>query len=762
MPNDKLPIKVVFAGKDDYHKLPTSRSKRKVFVEVTPKLRRDLVGKVAAVGSHFESTFRAFPKMPAAAKVILRKDALAKSHRPDGIFDAHTCPVIGVTDAGQLVVSVTKSGLDAAAERIATGEAHNDLASISAIREIQPWTGTDALTASEECSDVEASGRSGERAYRCRLFHHPHESANAAVREGFLRVARDLGVPVQEVRYTRDASVFALPDVSGKTLHSIADCASVQNVARFPEYRIVRTAARSIGSLTASHLPNPVKGQAYGTVGVIDSGTDPNNAHVQAWVVARVDEVPRDRQNHTHGTFVAGLIANSRTLNNSDRRFPLSSAHIVDIAALDKHDGVREADLIDIVDRALKKYPDVKVWNLSLGVRGRCCDERRFSDLAAALDERAREHGVLFVVAAGNYEKEPMRKWPPPPDLSADRISPPGDSVRSVTVGSIAHLATAGSLVKVEEPSPFSRRGPAPAYLLKPEVTHYGGNCDASGRYLQTGIVSVDGAGNLAEDIGTSFATPLVASIAANVWNELAIAPDAANPQLVKALLVHSAFLKGVPANAKAVHYFGIGVPAEVGDVLACSQSSATVILQIPVKAGPRFEKPSFPMPKCLERPNGLKADLFMTLLHDAPLDSNYGAEYCRSNVAASLGTMRVNTKTGEIDYNREIGSVPTDFGEGLERDLVSHGFKWSPLKLYHRRFTKGPANADWRLTLTRLDRAEYTSNAAQDVVLIVTIRDPEGEAGGRPVYDELVQAMNRLGWINQDLQVRSRLRIQA
>jgi subtilisin family serine protease len=54
----------------------------------------------------------------------------------------------------------------------------------------------------------------------------------------------------------------------------------------------------------------------YPLVGVIDSGTDPNNMLLRPWVAIRdEDDVPAVDQDNNHGSFVAGLIANGRTLN---------------------------------------------------------------------------------------------------------------------------------------------------------------------------------------------------------------------------------------------------------------------------------------------------------------------------------------------------------------------------------------------------------------------------------------------------------------
>src|SRR6185503_10079573 len=125
-------------------------------------------------------------------------------------------------------------------------------------------------------------------------------------------------------------------------------------------------------------------------------------------------------------------------------------------------------------------------------------------------------------ICSGNYVNAPLRPWPAPDLGQDDRVHPPADSIHGVTVGSLAHNHHATTCVKAGEPSPFSRRGPGAAYLPKPEVCHYGGNCDANGDCRQVGVLSLDGSGHIAEAIGTSFSTPLVATILANIRDGIA------------------------------------------------------------------------------------------------------------------------------------------------------------------------------------------------------------------------------------------------
>ncbi len=74
-----------------------------------------------------------------------------------------------------------------------------------------------------------------------------------------------------------------------------------------------------------------------------------------------------------------------------------------------------------------------------------------------------------------------------------------------------------------------------------------------------------------------------------------------------------------------------------------------------------------------------------MTLAYDPPLDPNFGQEYCRVNINASLGTYERSKEDGKLNYS---GKVPLEkrWDEKLERSRVENGFKWSPIKSYHRK----------------------------------------------------------------------------
>lgn len=762
-----LPIKVVFKQDGDDYTRRRAPQAVEPLTEVTPRMREDLGRQVENTKAQLSSMFIRWPGLPAVAKVKLHPKAIAKYRRPGQLFNRDTCPIVGGGSPQELYATATPRGLNELARRITSGRAGGELeANISCVSAIAPYTQADALGTCTVADVANFVKQHPDRPLKFRLFKHRDPATNAALHQALLTYFRQLNVgDIEILDYAPSLSMYALHGVRPEVIDDVSRFIGTQSLSTFPNYRIVRTASRAVANVTAANFPPPDPHREYGVVGVIDSGTDPSNTHLQAWVVDRHDHVPRSQQNNDHGSFVAGLIIHPRLLNHGDKRFPDVSSRIVDVVAIDKSGNIDEYDLRTIIEDSLTRYPSVKMWNMSLAMDGHPCRDDEFSEFAAFIDSQEQSRGVLFHLPAGNYADSPMRSWPPQAGLGdADRICPPADSVRSLVIGSRAHRDSNVSRVKAGEPSPFSRRGPAGAYLMKPELSAPGGNCDAHGNCPQIGVLSIDGSGHIAENIGTSFASPLVASLSASVHRELQVGGEEPSPVLVKALQLHSAFVSTGRLDRDLINYVGLGSPADADSIVSCTKSAATCIFQIPVATSPQFMRRPFPMPKCLEHAEkGLVGEVFMTLYYDPPLDRRFGAEYCRNNVTASLGTVR--TAAGKEPgtfievHHREIEPVPKELDEGWEDELIKNGYKWSPLKLYHHRFRAGPTEWDWQLNIAVQNRAEFPSLDHQLVYLIITVRDPFGV---QPVYTEMVQQMNKLGWITADLKVRQRHRLDA
>ncbi|MGB2822963.1 MAG: S8 family serine peptidase, partial [Phycisphaerae bacterium] len=578
------------------------------------------------------------------------------------------------------------------------------------------------------------------------------------VRTAFLDLIHSMRLPAPDaLPYASGLRIFRVCGVTPDMVERLAGFVGTQSLGAFPQFRLFAQYIPQ-GSVTAKSFPQPEPGREYPVVGLIDSGTDRSNPLLQAWVLDRDEEdVPAADQDNNHGSFVAGLIINGRALNHGDARFPACQAKIVDVVAMPKENtAVYEDELLQTIRRAVKKYRDVKVWNLSVSRTDAVCRDSGFSDFGVELDAIQDRYGVLIVTCAGNYDKPPLRGWPPEDLGEKDRVFPPADGALGVTVGSIAHLDRANSRVRKEQPSPFSRRGPGAAFLPKPDVCHYGGNCSEKLDYQQVGILSVDGSRHVAEAIGTSFSTPLVSSTLAGIQDAIA---DPVSRNLAKALLVQSAALRGGPVEAPELRYRGFGIPGDIEEILTCAPWQATLILEPRIDPNRRiFAREDFPIPACFRRSDGrVEGEFLMALAYDPPLDPAAGAEYCQINVDVSLGTYDPS-KQGSVEHHSKIPLEPRDYGKLYERYLVEYGFKWSPVKVYRARLSR-TSGQRWRIYMRMHYRAGLSEAAPQNAALVITMFDPKRH---KPVYDDVVQAMNRSGWLHQDLRVSERVRIRA
>ncbi|MGH9194783.1 MAG: S8 family peptidase [Acidimicrobiia bacterium] len=364
---------------------------------------------------------------------------------------------------------------------------------------------------------------------KVQLFDHHDDVINARVladfREHLGRLNCEL---VRSVTYTPTLQIHQVA-ASDTSVEQVLNHPGVRRAAPIPHFYALRHASVPVSDPGSPSLPVPAPDQDYPIVGLIDSGVADGCGPLQGWIHARETFVAMDEQNREHGTFVAGLVVLGSDVNPAGMVDSGGPCHILDVIVIPNDDGARgpvgtltEDQLVAVLRDVVPRYRDrVKVWNLSLGSE-EICHDGAFTDFGQVLDALQYENAVQFVVAAGNLNTLPLRTWPPQPLMGErDRICAPADSVVSVTVGALANARNVSSLVDVDEPAPFSRRGPGPAYIVKPEVVQYGGNCDATFGCLTTGVRSLDEAARVAEDIGTSFATPLVAGTLANVLASL-------------------------------------------------------------------------------------------------------------------------------------------------------------------------------------------------------------------------------------------------
>lgn len=274
-----------------------------------------------------------------------------------------------------------------------------------------------------------------------------------------------------------------------------------------------------------------------------------------------------------HGTRVAGAVLYGEEVakvGTPKLPFWIQNARVLD----DNNCMPKEVFPAEAMRAVVKYYHQgprtTRIFNHSINAYG-YCRLRHMSSWAAEIDALSDEYDVLIVQSAGNiWLTGPMpypgvkdhlnagRTYPDYLYEPASRVANPGQSLQALTVGSVAYGAfEVGNwrsfATEPDRPSAFSRSGPGIWKVIKPEVVEYGGD------FIRTNNVppDVQGGGGIPatcpdlvrstmqapgpaadRDVtGTSFATPKVARIAAQLQHLMPEEPTL----LYRALVVQSA-----------------------------------------------------------------------------------------------------------------------------------------------------------------------------------------------------------------------------
>ena len=691
---------------------------------------------IALLNERIAATAREHQVEATMARVRLRSEAIAKSHRHSTVFDARRFQVAGVQQPGDILALVTKRSITGLSELVDRAS-QRQLAQLSAVAEVTPY---------------EAPIERGAQRSVMSLFDGTLDDGSSLRSRGFQDL-ENRGIELKP--YGKVNGVYttaSLPSI--ESLRAMPWVRGIRPVLKFrPMARLGAHPLRPMSGPSGSEpLPIPI-------IGVIDSGIDPSIPGIQRLLVARESHVPAADTDRTHGSLVGALAATGGGFTQDPNYFPPPFARLADIQVLGSgaYAEIDEDNLLALVEEAVERYgprsakplgEPVLVWNLSIGGRDAVASEDLFSLVAMELDRIAFENKVLFTVSAGNYRNTPLRGWQANsgPDTIAngeDRISPPADAALSVSVGSLSDTSNPPTASPADCPSPFSRRGPGPGMLVKPDVVHYGGTCGRMVEPVQ-GIKGPHLNGIALEDIGTSFAAPRVAAQLAQL---VGVWPDPEpEPELLKLLLMLSCTSPGDLDNSDRdlVNYYGFGVPEMPAAILACNPWECTVLLRGEIRPGMALHTP-FPFPPSLTEQQSTRGFVRMGLVYAPTLDPSKGAEYCQTNVSASFGRRFDYPEGDPKRYRREVPPIPQKHGatSQYEKDLIEHGWKWSPTKVYERTFRRlqvHPRELGWRLSvhlLLRRELEERREDVRQPFWLGIRIADPERRS---PVYQEMRQ----------------------
>jgi hypothetical protein len=716
--------------------------------------------------------------VPFVCKAKLLEKATAKSRRQyvEKIIDISYTKknIIGVVDREELIVRIdTIQDLNAITQNIK--DYNRNIYGLSCLDRITAFTPLIITTDKNE-------------SYKIKLLNFQNYDENLAIMRFFENILNNNNIRFKKTEYAESFIVYKLGGEQAVILDIFRQndvFEALFAIEPMPKYSI---GLDIIPLQETIPIKQPIEGQEYATLGILDNGIAPI-PHLEPWLTGeRFTPYPSDRITPSHGTFTAGVALYGDDVEGTQwldhKGIKLFDAAVYPDTTKETID---EDDLIENIREAIKsKSDEIKIWNLSISITDPIIDTD-FCDFAKFLDHMQEKYDLLICKSAGNCDN--FIKGHP-----RGKLHKGADSVLSLVVGSIAHEKGPFDIADIDNPSPFSRIGPGPEYIIKPELVHYGGNAGVKGDGSSsvTGVKSFSMSGEIMQSAGTSFSTPRIAALATGLYQEIEQEFD---PLLIKGILVHSAnypdMLK-VP-YIERTKYVGFGKPPTLQEMLFNNPNEITLILRETLVKGKFIEILDFPMPSCLIKDGYFTGQIIATLVYSPILEPSQGSEYCQSNIDINLGTyddkkLRDTTKSyilnpvGRINPRNIFGNelyskrkIKNDTGTFAQRErlLIQFADKYYPIKKYavdlsemtdaNKRYIT--ENKNWYLKLRGFYRrytehkAELIGKPQQDFCLIITIKDPTGKLN---VYNETIQKLDAFQFWHNSLSISSRITVKT
>lgn len=718
--------------------------------------------------------------VPSVIKVKINEDALAKTHRKEiaTLFNTGKLNIIGISGEDELLVKIdNETDLQSILRKFEnTNDAFpsfNTIVSISAITNIEEF---------KPLVDVDPDK---DTILKIKLFDYGSSDLNNTAIKAFETFCAEKNLPFEHTAYSGDLNIYRISQVTLDAFDDLKDFDGVELITQMPIYNITLDELTEENTLT---VKVPKEGLAYPVVGVLDTGIA-DIPHLAPWIHSKAfTKYHEDDIDKSHGTFVAGVLIYGDELEGVTYTGFEGCKLFEAIVMPDlKKQKIYEDELIENIREAISRNDEIKIWNLSLGTSDEV-DLHEFSDFAKALDDMQEQYDVLICKSAGNCNNFARR-------APKGRISKSADTARGLVVGSLAHAKNATDLAERLNPSPFSRTGPGPSNLIKPDVVHIGGNAGLNHRngVVQNPVKSFAVDGSLTGSVGTSFSTPRIAAIAAGLDSML---NEKFNSLLLKALIIHSA---RYPAEmrmsiADKLNGAGFGLPSSIDNILFNEPNEITLILQDTLERGSFMDILDFPFPQSMITDDGFfYGEVTITLVTAPILEVSQGAEYCQSNIDVMFGSYdeKINRDTSKPTIKNPIGAegrqnvlstsiyskkvakdISTPFA--TERMLVSYGDKYQPVKKWSvnfddftnankERYLKAPKN--WYLKLEGVFR-HFTETkcdvqrviASQEFCLIITIKDTKKKGN---IYNEVTQLLDNFSFVHSNVKIKEEIRIR-
>lgn len=355
-------------------------------------------------------------------------------------------------------------------------------------------------------------------------------------------------------------------------------------------------------------------------VGIIDTGVNPIEPF-ENLVLPTINITGQPDQDQSgHGTLVAGLCIFGSDLPGSIQEEYQAKCKVLPIKVLHHNtDAINFPAMLQAIRQAYENQ-GVRIFNMSLTLALVKKYNETFSHFAYELDKLSSELDILILMSVGNYDSDSLNEiltqdhhgdhdYPeffyrlnstsPVHSCENTNICVPSESLNNLSIGAVAGNLKEDDQTDIspspEYPAYYSRKSHLDfqqeinnkpfqknqknKYLNKPDLVFEGGDLHQDDSGME---VLADAGQYYTKTAGTSLATPLIASMAAEILK----AYPGLNMQSVKALLINSASYfksKDLPQFAHRdplLHkLIGFGKPNK-SLVLATDDNTITMVLE--------------------------------------------------------------------------------------------------------------------------------------------------------------------------------------
>ncbi len=549
-----------------------------------------------------------------------------------------------------------------------------------------------------------------------------------------------------EYRYNPVNEQVELKNIDNEGLIEIA-----QNFDIVQKINSISTAVRRPGLFGTSQIEYPFSIRQVSDlpiIGVADTGisaqtplssiivnTD-NTYHVSGGD-PKVDDA-------SHGTGVGAFAALGKQLAGNVSGELVPDARLLSIKILSGESG--SLSYLDVIEMLKKAHDElgIKLFVLTISVKNGLPNGTTFSDYAFLLDQLAFENDLMVFISTANMNNMGMDSTPydnHPEHLLGEsgNMCSPADSMNNLTVGAIGdnleHVEyTADSFPLTDKDLPtiytrkfhfdYSNTRMKNAKLIKPDVLYYGGNFtvrtgglldnigDAGIQYLTS-----NPAVPFEKELGTSFATPLVANLAAKIIGKY---PEL-NLQSVKALIINSAEEIDVQKQNPNIEIFhnryicGHGKPDE-SRCLFSNDNEVTLILEDSIRIDEikthEFKLPDYLLAENLKDRSLLKVS--GTLCYKIKPIRNNDLAYCPVNI--SFGIMK-NLPLEAYRFEERNGQrkrVATGILKNSSKNIAGKkGKGWSQDAIYKSKVLSNTQKIQFNLSKSNINEENRTFKVA-------------------------------------------------